>query len=112
MQNEQLVSSVSLIQCLLLSLLPSDEIRECLCDLKPTVDLNTVQITLDVICLSLPLEEDLSETIKRPCYQRMTSHTSQMSSNSNPCAECSHDTDESISITGDGAGLVISLDAN
>jgi len=98
----QELSSAYINPIVLLLLSSSDELVECLCDLKPVVDLNTVCITLDVICLSLPLEEDLSESIKRPCYQRMTSHTSQISSNSNTCAEYGLDTDEYISITGDG----------
>ena len=45
----------------------------------PEVDINSLRVTLDVICLTLPPEADLEEPAKRPCFTRMASFTSHMS---------------------------------
>ena len=60
-------------------LLFSAELKGCFDDLTACLDLSRLQVTLDVICLTLPPETDLSETTNRPCYSRMTSYASQMS---------------------------------
>ena len=63
--------------------LVSGELKECLeeCE-NAEIDLNDLHVTLDVICLTLPPQEDLTEKPARPCYTRMTSYMSQMSATS------------------------------
>ncbi len=38
-----------------------------------------MHVTLDILCLTLPPEVDLAVSNSRPCYNRMTSFTSQVS---------------------------------
>ena len=55
------------------------ELRECLGG-QTEVDLEELQITLDIICLTLP---DFDQQVaSRPCYSRVLSYTSQISHSS------------------------------
>ena len=55
------------------------ELGECFSDMDSnTVDLSNVLITLDVTCVTLPPETELSKTTQRPCYTRMLSNMSQV----------------------------------
>ena len=78
------------------------ELKECLGDLNSDLDLNECQMTLDMICLTLPPEEDLQEHSRRPCYQRMTSYASQLSTQGSHVDDLL-DTDDlgSMTTTGD-----------
>ena len=51
------------------------EMKDYLIDLPVAdIDLNDVKVTLDIICLTLPPQEDRNNC--RPCYHRVTSYTS------------------------------------
>ena len=85
---------------LILSQNVAGELKECLSDLTSEVNLSDLQITLDIICLMLPPETDVTETSSRPCYYRMTSHMSQVSytSTSPPASDVLGETDDLASL--------------
>ncbi|ELT88148.1 hypothetical protein CAPTEDRAFT_222074 [Capitella teleta] len=78
----------------------TSELKDCLGDLSAEVNLNECYITLDMICLTLPPEDNLMEATARPCYERMTSIVSQISFSSH-----ADDTDLDAASTTDVGGL-------
>ena len=62
------------------------ELSSCFGDNDSVVDLAEYHITLDMVCMTLPPEEDLEVPSTRPCYQRMTSYGSNYVSNDTPPA--------------------------